>query len=126
MKAMSMLVDHEFIILVSESSDRISESGLGVTASGKRMRLSKSQSPQNRYHATPLGKATTLSGLPPSDAVIVLESLQAARRRLVLKSGFHSVFLSTPPSTSIMPNWSNFEILLAHLQQVYPVNNYFH
>jgi DNA polymerase theta len=42
----------------------------------------------------------------------VLSPLQQARRRLILQSGFHVIFLVTPPSTHIRPNWDSFESLL--------------
>jgi hypothetical protein len=73
-----------------------------------------------RYLATPLGKATALSGLSPLAAVPVLLSLQAARARLVLRAGLHAVFLATPPDTRLPPRWAAFEGLLAVLGRDYP------
>lgn len=119
--AMSLLLDHEFIIQVSDTNERSAGDNISSCDWGSRKKRCMSCN-ETRYVASPLGRATTLSGLPPADAVTVLESLQKARKRLVLKSGFHSIFLSTPPSTSIEPNWSIFEPLLANLQKEYPVN----
>ena len=50
-----------------------------------------------------------LSGLAPTDAVRVLSPLESARKKLILKTGFHLVFLVTPPNTHIEPDWAKFE-----------------
>ena len=105
---MNLLLRQEFILHVTGSN------GMNTN--------SNSSSIENRYVATPLGRATALSGLSPSDAVVVLGSLLAARTRLVLRSGLHAVFLSTPPHTGVQPAWDRFERLVAMLLKDYPVS----
>lgn len=61
---------------------------------------------------SPLGVATTLSGIAPKDAVQILRPLLEARRKLILRGGLHPVFLVTPPSTTIEPDWNNYERIL--------------
>jgi hypothetical protein len=53
----------------------------------------------------------------------VLASLSQARRRLVLQSGFHAVYLVTPPAPSVEPCWNDYERLLDNLLTEYPVPN---
>lgn len=69
-----------------------------------------------------LGLATALSGISPVDALTVLPSLQQACRRFVLKTGFHAVFLATPPNASISPVWSDYETILNAMYTDYPVS----
>ena len=69
-----------------------------------------------------LGLATALSGISPEDTLSVLPLLEQARRRLVLKTGFHVVFLATPLSSSIQPAWSDYENILTALYNDYPVS----
>ena len=69
---------------------------------------------------SPLGVATTLSGIAPKDAVMILKSLLEARTKLILKGGLHPVFLVTPPSTSIEPDWNNYERILEVLFREHP------
>ena len=45
--------------------------------------LKQNIGPEYRYLASPLGKATAMSGIAPHDAVPVLFSLQEAKKRLV-------------------------------------------
>jgi hypothetical protein len=71
--------------------------------------------------ASPLGRATSLSSIPPRDALVVLSSLVQARKRLILQSGFHAVYLITPPSPNIEPCWEVYERLLDSLLSEYPV-----
>ena len=58
-----------------------------------------------------LGIATTLSGIPPKDAVLILQPLENARRRLILTGGLHPVFLITPTSLSysVAIQWRSYE-----------------
>lgn len=42
----------------------------------------------------------------------VLSSLQQARKKLILQSGFHVIFLVTPPCSHIQPHWDSYEMLL--------------
>ncbi len=72
--------------------------------------------------ATPFGRATALSGIPPRDSLVVLSSLTQARKRLILQSGFHAVYLVTPPSPNIEPCWEIFERILDGLLSEYPVS----
>ena len=58
---------------------------------------------------------THSTGITPMDAVPIFEPLEAARRTLILTTGFHLVFLVTPPHTSITPNWQKFEEILSRL-----------
>ena len=51
-------------------------------------------------------------GLAPTDAVSVLNPLENARKKLILKTGFHLVFLVTPPNTHIEPDWTKYEIIV--------------
>lgn len=67
-----------------------------------------------------LGVATTLSGISPKDAVQILRPLLEARRKLILRGGLHPVFLVTPPSTSIEPDWNNYEKILETLYKEHP------
>eukprot|EP01034_Spumella_vulgaris_P021378 gene21378-27408_t len=69
---------------------------------------------------SPLGVATTLSGIAPKDAVQILKSLQDARAKLILKGGLHPVFLVTPPTTTIEPDWNNYEKVLDVLFREHP------
>jgi hypothetical protein len=66
---------------------------------------------------SPLGIATTVSGIAPKDAVQILRPLMEARSKLILKGGLHPVFLVTPPSTPIEPDWKNYEKILHVLFQ---------
>lgn len=69
---------------------------------------------------TPLGVATTISGIAPKDAVVILKPLMDARHKLILKGGLHPVYLVTPPSTAIEPDWKNYERMLDLLYQEQP------
>ncbi len=75
--------------------------------------------------ATPFGRATALSGIPPRDSLVVLSSLTQARKRLILQSGFHAVYLVTPPSPNIEPCWEIFERIIDGLLSEYPVSSFF-
>lgn len=70
--------------------------------------------------ASPLGKATTLSGIAPKDAIDILKPLMKARTEMILSGGLHAVFLVTPPSTSIEPDWTNYSKLLSYLFHEHP------
>src|SRR5690242_6170493 len=61
-----------------------------------------------------------MAGIAPKDAVKILKSLMDARARLILKGGLHPVFLVTPPSTSIEPDWNNYERILDVLYKEHP------
>jgi hypothetical protein len=65
----------------------------------------------NLLYVSPFGKATSLSGIPPKDAPIILQSLLQAKRQLIsLMTGFHLLYLITPISCAIIePDWSNYE-----------------
>ena len=49
-----------------------------------------------------------------------MSSLQQARRKLVLQSGFHVIFLVTPPSSHIQPKWDTYENVLDGVLHDYP------
>lgn len=105
------LVQHKFL----------TESPLDTIPSYQQIITSKTSNDELFLRATPLGRATALSGIPPRDALIVLSSLVQARQRLILQSGFHAVYLVTPPSPNIEPCWENYERLLNGLLSEYPV-----
>ena len=65
-------------------------------------------------HLSP-SHSTTFLGLPPTDAVLVLCPLENARRRLLLRTGLHLVFLVTPPNTNIEPDWCKYENIVTSL-----------
>ena len=69
---------------------------------------------------SPLGIATTVSGITPKDAVQILKPLLDARTKLILKGGLHPVYLVTPPSSPIEPDWKNYEKILHTLYQEHP------
>lgn len=69
---------------------------------------------------SPLGIATTVSGIAPKDAVQILKPLMDARVKLILKGSLHPVYLVTPPSTPIEPDWKNYEKILHTLYQEHP------
>ena len=69
---------------------------------------------------SPLGIAATVSGITPKDAVQILKPLLDARAKLILKGGLHPVYLVTPPSTQIEPDWKNYEKILHTLYQEHP------
>ena len=69
---------------------------------------------------TALGKATTLSGVSPREATEILPTLLSARRKLILKGGLHPVFLVTPLSCNIEPNWHNYERIFDVLRREHP------
>lgn len=118
---MSLLLKHEFVILVEgPAMQGRCHTAANIEFSGQK-RKRNSPGETRRLIATPLGRATALSGLPPRDAVEVLASLQDARRSLVLRSGLHPIYLATPPHPSVQPAWATFEHLLAILQKDYPV-----
>jgi len=60
------------------------------------------------FMPTALARATVLSGMTPVDAVEALWPLQAACRRLILRSPLHLVFLATPPLNSLSVPWDRF------------------
>ena len=47
--------------------------------------------------------------------MVVFGPLEKARKKLILKSGLHLVFLVTPPNTNIEPDWSKFENIVSIL-----------
>eukprot|EP00602_Paraphysomonas_sp_CaronLab_P010721 CAMPEP_0185039172 /NCGR_PEP_ID=MMETSP1103-20130426/35752_1 /TAXON_ID=36769 /ORGANISM="Paraphysomonas bandaiensis, Strain Caron Lab Isolate" /LENGTH=110 /DNA_ID=CAMNT_0027577955 /DNA_START=99 /DNA_END=427 /DNA_ORIENTATION=+ len=98
---MEFLLSQQFVVLSNDTS-------------------SETRSCTEYLRATPLGKATALSGIAPRDAVVVLASLTQARRSLILQSGFHAVFLVTPPSPSVEPCWSEYERMLDGFLTEYP------
>ena len=69
-----------------------------------------------------LGCTLHPAGLPPTDAIVIFTPLENARRRLILRSGFHLVFLVTPTTTNIEPNWSNYENIVTTLYRENKVN----
>jgi hypothetical protein len=73
---------------------------------------------------TPLGKATSLSGISPKDAVTVIKSLEAAKSKLIIKSGLHAVFLVTPPSSPLEPKWEVYYDIIETFYQEHPVRNF--
>ena len=70
--------------------------------------------------ASQLGVATMLSGIHPADALLILQPLVEANKRLVLQGGLHLVFLITPPSTHIVPKWSSYHNVLMRLARDCP------
>ena len=69
--------------------------------------------------ASALGIATVSSGINPKESVEVLQSLLAARKKLILRSNFHCVFLVTPPSSNIEPPWSNMATMVTDIYSDY-------
>lgn len=69
---------------------------------------------------SPLGIATTNSGISPKDAVQIIKPLISARQRLIIKGGLHPVFLVTPPSTHIEPDWVRYQKILDVLFKEHP------
>lgn len=69
-----------------------------------------------------LGRAATLSGLSPKEALAVFPALcDANHMKLILKGGgLHLVFLVTPPATFIEPNWDNYEKIIDTLIKTNP------
>jgi hypothetical protein len=83
---------------------------------------------QGILQASPLGKATTLAGLSPQDAVYVLPSLIHAKHRLLLTGShtLHVIYLITPiatatsMTTTLEPRWTQYEQLLDTLYHACP------
>lgn len=75
---------------------------------------------QRALVASPLGLATALSGISPPDALLLLPALTVARHRFVAKSGFHAVFLCTPPSSAVQPVWPDFEVVVNAFYKDHP------
>jgi hypothetical protein len=69
---------------------------------------------------SPLGKATTLSGISPKDVMQIIHPLLKARSKLILKGGLHPVFLITPPDTRIEPDWANYRRIVDDLYRDHP------
>ena len=69
-----------------------------------------------------LGIATTYSGVSPADALDIYGPLEQAKKRFIFASGFHAVYLVTPPSTSVVPMWSDFEAIANALYTDHPVS----
>jgi DNA polymerase theta len=57
---------------------------------------------------TPFGGASVYSTLCPTDALIVFRDLSQSRKKLVLESSLHLIYLITPVSQLIEPDWSLF------------------
>lgn len=64
---------------------------------------------------TQKGCACSVSGMSPFDVDEVLAALEHARRRFILKGGFHAVFLATPVSARTPVQWGKYETILAKL-----------
>jgi len=64
---------------------------------------------------TQLGQATFFSSLSPSEALIVLHSLEQARKKLILTSDLHAVYLVTPSAGLILTReqWQQLATQLA-------------
>ena len=75
---------------------------------------------QADLYSSPLGKASTMSGIAPRDAVVVIQPLIKARSRLILKGGLHPVFLITPPNCHIEPAWTNYAKIVETLYREHP------
>ncbi len=56
------------------------------------------------------------------DALSVIGPLDQARKRFILKTSFHSVYLVTPPSSTIIPKWTDYEMILHKLFTENPVS----
>lgn len=71
---------------------------------------------------SPFGKATTLAGLSPQEAVATLPALLQAKSRFLLQAGgLHGVYLITPVTTApLEPPWTAYESLLDALYREYP------
>ncbi|XP_059445323.1 helicase and polymerase-containing protein TEBICHI-like [Corylus avellana] len=57
------------------------------------------------YSITPFGRAAFGSSLSPEESLIVLDDLSRAREGLVLASDLHLVYLVTPISIDVEPDW---------------------
>ncbi|KAI9097672.1 hypothetical protein K1719_025443 [Acacia pycnantha] len=57
------------------------------------------------YSTTPLGRAAFGSSLCPEESLIVLADLSRAREGFVLASDLHLVYLVTPISVDVEPDW---------------------
>ena len=71
-------------------------------------------------HSTALGQACCYSGLNPQVSVDELDTLRQARKRLLLVSEFHLVFLCTPVEHACEVKWGVFEKLVENLLREYP------
>lgn len=69
---------------------------------------------------TQKGRACACSGIAPSDAGIVLASMEQARRRFILKGGFHAIFLASPISSRIAVSWVNLETIVRKFSSEQP------
>eukprot|EP00933_Yihiella_yeosuensis_P037864 TRINITY_DN31863_c0_g1_i1.p1 TRINITY_DN31863_c0_g1~~TRINITY_DN31863_c0_g1_i1.p1 ORF type:complete len:785 (-),score=184.21 TRINITY_DN31863_c0_g1_i1:371-2542(-) len=58
--------------------------------------------------ATPLGDGVVHSALRPAEALSVFEDLQRSRKGICLDTDLHLIFLGTPASSTIEPNWARF------------------
>ncbi|CAN4127872.1 unnamed protein product [Withania somnifera] len=57
------------------------------------------------YTVTPLGRASFGSSLSPEESLVVLDDLIRAREGFVLASDLHVVYLVTPLSVDLEPDW---------------------
>ena len=73
-----------------------------------------------RLVPTQKGCASSSSGISPLDVDDVLNALEQARRRFILKSGFHAVFLATPPNPRLRVQWIHYETIVAQLLRDQP------
>ena len=72
------------------------------------------------FHIIVIGRASVIAGLSPTISREVLECLHQARSKLILKTGFHLVFLCTPPSSKLFMDSKNFGSLLNKLFAQFP------
>lgn len=62
--------------------------------------LQSTQNGDERWVATPLGKACLAASIPPTDGLFLFDELQKARRCFVLDTELHVIYLVTPLNSS--------------------------
>ncbi|CAE8701437.1 unnamed protein product [Polarella glacialis] len=72
--------------------------------------------PQATLLSTPLGDGVVHSSLRPAEALSVFEDLQKARKGLRLDTELHLIFLATPASSGLEPDWPRFLSYYERLQ----------
>lgn len=119
--ATAFLQRHRFVTFTVSTISAVSDSSANTGSRDNVHAPPVQDIDHSMFAVTAMGRATVLSGLPPQDAVELLESLEQARVRLVIKGGFHAVYLATPPSFSgLAINWSVLTSLVRHLEREEP------
>ncbi len=110
--AIQFLVSHKFLIA--------SEDYFESKAYDKKMLSDENYiniSDNTIFVPTAMGRATVSSGISPQDAVELLVSLEQARQRYIQRSGFHAIYLATPPSFQALTiDWTLYARLMQRLQ----------